>query len=75
MANKKNKKVKASITVEAAFIIPMTLFLIVGGINIGYDMFQQARDASKIQEEIQKLDPVKIVRKCTFIQGIMDEYG
>ena len=52
-------KMKASLTVEASVLIPFTLFIIVGGINLGYDLFQQ---------ELAELNPVGIVRKNTMIQ-------
>lgn len=70
---RKRKQMRASFTVEAAFIIPITLFTILGGINIGYDMFKQARESSEIREELKELDPVEIVRKNTLIQGIISE--
>lgn len=66
--NRKRKetgKMRASLTVEASFLIPLALFMIVGGINIGFDLFQQARNASEIQEELEELDPIEIVRKHT----------
>lgn len=65
---KKIKKMKASLTVEASVLIPFTLFIIVGGINLGYDLFRQAQSASEIDQELVELDPVEIVRKNTMIQ-------
>ncbi len=71
--NKTNPKIKASFTIEASFIVPIALFTIVGGINIGYDIFAQAKTAAVIQEDIQKLDPVGIVRKNTMIGELADK--
>ncbi len=64
------RKVKASLTIEASILIPIALFTILGGIHIGYDLFQQARNTSEIHIELEKLDPVDIVRKKTFIQQL-----
>ena len=61
-------KMKASLTVEASVLIPFTLFIIVGGINLGYDLFRQARSASEIHQELDELNQVGIVRKNTMIQ-------
>lgn len=66
----KSKKIRASLTVEASILIPLALFMIVGGINIGFDLFQQARSASEIHEELEELDPVEIVRKNTLVQNL-----
>lgn len=63
-------KRRASLTVEASILIPFALFVIVGGINIGYDLFQQAKNASQIQEELEKLNPVEIVQKNMLMHGI-----
>lgn len=72
MGRLKNQRwIKASFTVEAAFIVPIILFTIVGGINIGYTMFQEAEASTEIQEEIKDLNPVKIVRKNTLIQEVL----
>lgn len=64
------KKIKASLTVEAAILVPLALFTIVGGINIGYDLFQEAKLNTEIQEELTELDPIKIVRNNTLIDKI-----
>lgn len=65
-----NRKMRASLTVEASILIPLALFMIVGGINIGFDLFQQNRNASEIQEELKELDPIKIVRRNTLVQEL-----
>lgn len=69
--------IKGSFTVEASFLVPIILFTIIGGINIGYDMFQEAKSSSQIQKELKELDPVKIVRKNTMMKGILkgETYG
>lgn len=64
------RKMRASLTVEASILIPLALFMIVGGINIGFDLFGQAKNASEIQEELEELDPIDIVRKNTLIQEL-----
>lgn len=63
------KFVKGSFTVEASFIVPILLFLAVGSINLGYRFFQEAKAACEIHEELEKLDPVSIVRNLTFVKG------
>ncbi len=70
--NKKlnERKIKASLTVEASILVPLALFTIVGGINIGYDLFQEAKLSVEIQEELTELDPIKIVRNNTLIDKI-----
>ena len=67
---KKRAEMRASLTIEASILIPLALFMIVGGINIGFDLFQQARSVSEIQEELVKLDPIEIVRKNTLVQEL-----
>lgn len=62
--------VKAVFTVEAAVIVPVILFTILGGFNLGYDMLGQAKADAEIHEELNKLDPVKIVRRNTLIQSM-----
>lgn len=64
------RKMRASLTIEASILIPLALFMIVGGINIGFDLFQQARSASEIREELEELDPIEIVRKKTLVQEL-----
>lgn len=66
-------KVRASFTVEAAVLIPMILFLIAGSIQISYDMFGQSRVATKIHEEYIKLNPVRILRRNTVINGLISQ--
>ncbi len=63
-------KLRASLTVEASVLLPVALFIIVGGINLGYDLFQQAKDSAVIEEELEQLNPVEIVRKNTMIQEL-----
>lgn len=65
-----SRKMRASLTVEASILIPLALFMIVGGINIGFDLFQQTRNASEIQEELEELDPIKIVRRNMLVQEL-----
>lgn len=62
--------VKAVFTVEAAVIVPVILFTILGGFNLGYDMFGQSKADAEIHEELNKLDPVKIVRRNILIQSM-----
>ena len=67
IADIKQIKLKASLTIEAAIIVPIILFTIVGGINIGFEMFQQAKETVEIREELKELNPVKIVRKNSYL--------
>lgn len=69
----KKARLKASLTVEASILIPFILFTIAGGIQLGYKMFQEAKEATEIQEELVKLDPVEIVRRNTWIQGLKED--
>lgn len=64
---------KASLTVESSILIPLALFMAVGGINIGYDLFQQAKSTTEIHKELIELNPVEIVRKNTIIQELKTE--
>ena len=66
-------RIKASFTVEAAVIVPLILFTIAGVIDTGYGMFQEAKAAVEIEEELTKLDQVDIVRNMTFIQQNLKE--
>lgn len=63
-----NGKKKAGLTVEASIWIPFALLMILGGINIGYELFQQAKVNAQIHEELVRLDPVGIVRKQTLME-------
>lgn len=65
-----SRKMRASLTVETSILIPLTLFMIVGGINIGFDLFQQTRNASEIQKELEELDPIKILRRNMLVQEL-----
>lgn len=68
----RNCQAKASFTVEAAVIVPLILFTIAGGIDLGYKMFQEAKTAIVIEEELANLNPVEIVRNLTMAKDIMD---
>lgn len=74
MKEKKSVQVQASFTIEAAFIVPLAIFTMVGGIQIGYDLFQQAKQASVISEELNELDPVHMVRKNTLLHEYVEEH-
>lgn len=69
----RNGQVKASLTVEASILIPFILFMITGGIRIGFGMFKEAREAIEIREELVKLDPLEIVRRNTWMKGVKGE--
>ena len=51
---------RAGFTIEAAFLIPIILFVITGAIQTGYDMFREARICCEIQKELEKFDPVEM---------------
>ena len=72
MRTKQKGDVKASLTVEASFLIPIILFTIVGGIKVGYSMLKETKNMIQIEEELTKLDPVELVRTKTLIQGLKD---
>ena len=63
----KKGRMKASLTVEAAIIIPFIFFTVTGGIQIGYRLFQEAKDAAEVREQLEQFNPVEIVRKNTLI--------
>ena len=65
----RKKFVKGSFTVEASFIVPVLLLMIVGSINLGYRFFQEAKVSCEIHEELKELDPVSLVRDLTFVKG------
>lgn len=69
---KQRGRVKASMTVEASFLIPLILFTVVGGIKIGYSLLKETKDIVLIQEELEKLNPVELVRTKTLIRGLTD---
>lgn len=73
--NHRKQYVKGSFTVEASFIVPILLFLIVGSIHLGYRLFQEAKAACEISEEIKELDPVSIVRNATFVRDKIPHTG
>ncbi len=63
------KAVKGAFTVEAAFVVPVFLLMTLGGINLGYRLFQEARSACEIHKDIKEFDPVSVVRNLTFVKG------
>ncbi|KAI4451156.1 hypothetical protein C823_005705 [Eubacterium plexicaudatum ASF492] len=65
-----NKKMKASLTVEAAVLIPLALLTITGGIKIGYNLFHEAKSNAVVHEELMELDPVEIVRNNTLLEKL-----
>ena len=42
-------------------------------LTVEASMFQEAKEATEIQEELVKLDPVEIVRRNTWIQGLKED--
>ncbi len=64
--------VNASYTVEAAVIVPIILFTIAGGIHISFQLFDETKQATVIQEEVIELNPVKIIRNLTFLHDVTD---
>ncbi len=65
-------KAKASFTIEAAVIVPLVLFVIVAGINIGYDLFAQTKAAAEIHADLTEFNPVKIVRNHAVFQELVN---
>ena len=72
MRRKRQKRgwIKANFTVEAAIIVPVILFTIAGGIELGYGMFQDAKIAVEIDQQLKDLDPADIVRRLTVMQEL-----
>lgn len=68
----RQKYVNASYTLEAAVIVPIILFTIASGIHISFHLFDVAKKATAIQEEIVELDPVKIIRNLTLLDDVTE---
>lgn len=66
------KKVKGSLTVEAAIVIPLLLFLVVAAIDGGVEMYLECRNTVAALEEEEKTDTVRLLYLCN---GIGDMIG
>lgn len=65
-------KVKGSLTVEAAIVIPLLLFLIVAAIDGGVELYLACRNTVIALEEEEKTDTVRLFYLCN---GIGDMIG
>ena len=64
-------KARGSYTLEAAFIVPMILFFILAGIQVGLSFYTEVKADTEIQTELKELDPVDIVRKHTILHQVI----
>lgn len=63
---------RGSFTVEAAFLAPLILFSIAGGIHLGFTLYGEVKETTVISEEINEFYPVEIVRKKLQIDQILE---
>ena len=59
----KRKKVKGVYTVEAAIIIPMVLFTMAGGIQIGIELYKKAETYAADIREVTDYEEIKTIHK------------
>lgn len=59
----RNRKAKASYTIEAAIILPIVLFIILGAVRLGVTLHQEVKEEACHYERLEELDAVKEVKK------------
>lgn len=62
---RKNRMADASLTVEAAIMIPLMMFLLAGVMNLGIDLYVECRDTAIEIEAEDALDVVGLFRLVT----------
>lgn len=67
------KKVKGSLTVEAAVIIPLLLFLIVAAIDGGVELYLECRNMATKLESEEKTDVVQLLYLCDGIGDMIED--
>ncbi|MCR5666689.1 MAG: hypothetical protein K6G01_07635 [Eubacterium sp.] len=63
---------KASYTIEAAFIFPIILIILVSAVKISVDFYQEEVAYVKTVKEIVNTKPVKTIRTSEIIKTVMD---
>lgn len=66
------KKVRGSLTVEAAIVIPLVLFLVVFAIDGGVELYLECHNTVMSLEAEEKVDTVRLFYVCN---GIGDMIG
>lgn len=67
------KKVKGVYTIEAAILIPLTLFIICSGIVLGINLYTEVRDEAASYEKVMEIDEVESVHKIRTMGTIWEE--
>lgn len=58
-----DRKAKASYTVEAAIIVPIVLFLVLGAVRLGVTLHGEVKEAACHYEKLEELDAVSEIKK------------
>lgn len=61
------KKMNGSMTVEAAIMIPMLLFLVASAIDGGVEMYLESQNSVLSLEKEEKIDVVELFYLCNVI--------
>lgn len=67
------KKIKGSLTVEAAIMIPLLLFLIVAAIDGGVELYLECRNTVTALEEEKTTDTVRLFYLCNAIGDMVED--
>lgn len=65
-------EVKGSLTVEAAFIVPIVLFCILLILNQGLEMYSQTVEIVRKQEIWKEFEPVENFRKLELLEDCIN---
>lgn len=60
---KYKKKLSASFTVEAAFVVPISILVLMLGLHIAYELQDEVISEAKKEPSVQELDPVEEIYK------------
>lgn len=66
-------KVKASYTVEATFILALTLFLILFAVRVGVTLHTEVKERACHYEKVQQFDAVSEVKTIKRVEKMMEE--
>lgn len=63
-------KAKGSLTVEAAFVVPLVLFCILLVLNQGLELYEEVIGTMEKQEMWEEFDPAGGFRKFEFLEKV-----
>lgn len=63
---------KGSFTVEAVFIVPVVVFVLIFGLKTGLDLHQETCLAVENMEETEKVDAVKLFWRASRLEQVKE---